>query len=144
MTREDLFKNIRKVVHILKEIKGDENARHIMMCSHNTILAIKTTFKYEDEEYNNSSIQHVVDLRTPTNLKLIHTLDHHLDCPRFEPSVAKQWKSEDDLESSEDIILEKVLLSVKGLRELVKQEQINRLKFLLSLKKLSKETLLRF
>lgn len=146
MTRTQLNDHIKEAINALREMKKAQSSKSIMMCRHNTILAVRTTFTYDNPEYNSSSISHVVDTRKDSNLKLIDHLDEHLDCPRYEPSVAKAWLQEEGTfgQTSDEVKLEKVLLSVKQLRDLVIKQYKSRLRYLTKLKRLSDSTLSKF
>lgn len=107
-----------RVAGLNKEIETLEYygaSRSIMICSHNTILAIKMF----------GGITHVVDTKEDSNLKMIGRVDAHLSVQRYEPKTAKAWMKEDvgfgnscgdDYERTAP---EKVLLSERELREIV-------------------------
>lgn len=107
-----------RIAGLNKEIETLEfygASRSIMVCSHNTILAIKMF----------GGITHVIDTKEDSNLKMIQRVDAHLSVQRYEPSTAQAWMEEEttfgtSVEGDYDRKApEKVLLSERELREIV-------------------------
>lgn len=122
-SREELLTNKRKFTRQLLAITRKERNKSILICRHNTILALTT----------DGEVTHIVDLKENRNLVCLYTLNEHLAVPRWEPKVAKLWLNE-DLELSNTVDgytpnMKKVLLSESELRTLVKKETIKTIEF---------------
>lgn len=122
-TEAELVADIAKLETDIATLNYYGDSKNIMICAHNTILAIKMFGR----------ITHVVDTDEERNLKMIHSIDAHLSVPRYTPKSAKAWLNEDtkfgnDVEDYEDAETpEKVLLSEAELRVIVIENKQNRL-----------------
>ncbi len=120
-SRDTLLKRKRELQKTLIAIIRDERyTGSVMICRHNTILAIKL----------NGKVISVVDQKEERNLINICYLNEYLQVPRWEPKTAKAWMKEelvvnlcDGPANDPDYVYTKCLLSERELRSLVKAEK---------------------
>jgi len=119
-TEEEIEKKIIALKRAIKILEDQGSRGGVMICSHNTILAIRMFGK----------VSHVVDTKKEGNLLMIGRIDAYLSVPRYEPEISKEWLKEEEkffLSDREDVDkdanIEKLLLGESELRELVLEDK---------------------
>jgi len=129
----DLENNIRmrnETIKCIKAIKDRMASKSVLLCSHNTILALK----YKGE------VTQVVTMDGERNIIRISQLNEHLAVPGYEPKVAKEWMKEklEMCSVSKNLAIEleelnklysKTTLSEQELREIVLEDKKFKLEF---------------
>ena len=83
---------------LVKILKKEKYRGGVMICRHNTILAIRNT--------ETNKIEFIIDTSKDRGMIMFSELTEHFAVPRYEPSVAREWLAEELTWNRKDLSFE--------------------------------------